>query len=45
VDTNDYIKALRLFMDEPKWTPVNRDASAEGSEVYAGYRKSIGVGE
>lgn len=34
-DEKQYIKAMRLFKEEPKWTPLNR--SAETDENH--YRK------
>jgi len=34
-DTNNYTKAMRLFKDEPKWTPLNRGGQTDANE----YRK------
>lgn len=34
-DETQYIKAMRLFKEEPKWTPLNRSAETDANH----YRK------
>ncbi|ELU40891.1 1,2-dihydroxy-3-keto-5-methylthiopentene dioxygenase [Rhizoctonia solani AG-1 IA] len=43
LDTKDYIKALRLFQDEPKWVPHNRSAETEVNLHRKSYLSSIRV--
>ena len=37
LDDNKYIKAMRLFQDAPKWTPVNRGEEADALPIRASY--------
>ncbi|MCJ1472981.1 1,2-dihydroxy-3-keto-5-methylthiopentene dioxygenase [Lambiella insularis] len=36
-DEGDYVRAMRLFRNEPKWTPLERGGDTEGNEVRRGY--------
>ncbi|KAL8721512.1 MAG: hypothetical protein Q9225_001811 [Loekoesia sp. 1 TL-2023] len=36
-DSKNYIKAMRLFRDEPKWTPLNRAPELDSNPVRKGY--------
>ncbi|KAL6717471.1 1,2-dihydroxy-3-keto-5-methylthiopentene dioxygenase [Lecanora helva] len=36
-DTQNYIKAMRLFKDEPKWTPLNRAPDLENNPIRKNY--------
>jgi len=36
-DSKNYIKAMRLFKDEPKWTPLNRGSETDANEHRQGY--------
>ncbi|KAF2738532.1 1,2-dihydroxy-3-keto-5-methylthiopentene dioxygenase [Polyplosphaeria fusca] len=38
-DTQNYTKAMRLFQDEPKWTPLNRGEGTEGNQYRVAYVK------
>ncbi|KAL8749351.1 MAG: hypothetical protein Q9199_007739 [Rusavskia elegans] len=36
-DSKNYIKAMRLFKDEPKWTPLNRAAEVDSTPARQEY--------
>ncbi|MCJ1242263.1 1,2-dihydroxy-3-keto-5-methylthiopentene dioxygenase, partial [Varicellaria rhodocarpa] len=41
VDENNYIKAMRLFKDEPKWTPLNRGPEVDENPVRKEYVQAL----
>jgi 1,2-dihydroxy-3-keto-5-methylthiopentene dioxygenase len=40
-DETNYVVAMRLFKDEPKWTPLNRSADLETNQHRMGYVKDF----
>ncbi|EEH41283.1 1,2-dihydroxy-3-keto-5-methylthiopentene dioxygenase [Paracoccidioides lutzii Pb01] len=40
-DENNYVKAMRLFQDEPKWTPLNRDPELETNKHRKAYVETL----
>ncbi|KZT20439.1 1,2-dihydroxy-3-keto-5-methylthiopentene dioxygenase [Neolentinus lepideus HHB14362 ss-1] len=44
LDEKNVIKALRLFKDEPKWTPYNRGESTDTNPIRHDYLHTVGVG-
>ncbi|EER40402.1 1,2-dihydroxy-3-keto-5-methylthiopentene dioxygenase [Histoplasma capsulatum var. duboisii H88] len=39
-DENNYVKAMRLFQDEPKWTPLNRAPELDANQHRKTYVES-----
>lgn len=37
VDEGEYVRAVRLFKDEPKWTPLKREPEMEANGVRREY--------
>lgn len=42
-DIKQYVKAMRLFQDEPKWTPLNRAPELDSNVHRKGYVSSLTV--
>ncbi|CAZ82802.1 unnamed protein product [Tuber melanosporum] len=40
-DKNNYIKAMRLFQEDPKWTPLNRDPLVDENAYRKAYINSL----
>ena len=45
VDGEAYTRAVRLFKDEPKWTPLSRQPELEENEFRRGYKECLVKGE
>jgi len=39
-DEQNYTKAMRLFKDQPKWTPIQRGADSDGNQYRKEYLKT-----
>ncbi|KAH6592724.1 hypothetical protein BASA50_007903 [Batrachochytrium salamandrivorans] len=41
LDSTNYIKAMRLFKEDPKWTPINRSKETDVNTHRVGYLSAI----
>ncbi|KAJ3056195.1 1,2-dihydroxy-3-keto-5-methylthiopentene dioxygenase [Rhizophlyctis rosea] len=41
LDTSNYLKAMRLFKEDPKWTPLNRGPVTDENSYRQGYLESF----
>ncbi|PYH88535.1 ARD/ARD family protein [Aspergillus ellipticus CBS 707.79] len=41
-DENNYVKAMRLFQEEPKWTPLNRSNDLDANPHRVSYLGTLG---
>jgi len=41
LDEKNIIKAMRLFKDEPKWTPLNRGSATDENPIRHDYLASV----
>lgn len=41
LDETKYIRAMRLFQEQPKWTPINRSSDTEQHPVRINYLKRV----
>jgi 1,2-dihydroxy-3-keto-5-methylthiopentene dioxygenase len=44
LDESNFIKAVRLFQDEPKWVPHNRSSETDVNPHRVAYLQHVGVG-
>ncbi|RPB03251.1 1,2-dihydroxy-3-keto-5-methylthiopentene dioxygenase [Choiromyces venosus 120613-1] len=42
-DKNNYVKAMRLFREEPKWTPLNRGPQVDENAYRKAYVESLPI--